>query len=194
MQRFTPREIAIIKKNYPRSGKKMFDMLPDHTPYSILGKAKILGIKVICREIKFHIKHDDALYLAAIIDGEGSIGLWERTGRERCYNPHIAIYNTNHELIKWVESIVCPIPYRIYTDRRGAHMHKISYNLAIRGIPPTYALLRAILPYLKIKNRQANLVLEFDEARIGRPIRQFNSIRDHQIYATLRSINQKGVQ
>jgi len=170
----------------------MFDMLPDHTPYSILGKAKTLGIIVICREIKFHVKHDDA-YLAAIIDGEGSIGLWERTGRERCYNPHIAIYNTNHELIKWVESIVSPIPYRIYTDRRGAHMHKISYKLAIRGIPPTYALLQVILPYLKIKNRQANLLLEFDEARIGRPIRQFNSIRDHEIYTTL-SLNQTGVQ
>jgi hypothetical protein len=158
MQRFTPREIAIIKNNYPRSGKKMFNMLPGHTPYSILGKAKILGIKVICREIKFHIKHD-ALYLAAIIDGEGSIGLWERTGRERCYNPHIAIYNTNHELIKWVESIICPIPYRIYTDRRGVHMHKISYNMAIRGIPQTYALLRAIMSFLKTKKQTSKSLI-----------------------------------
>jgi hypothetical protein len=49
-----------------------------------------------------------------------------------------------------------------------------------------------ISPYLKIKNEQAELLLEFDKSRIGRPIRQLNSDRDHRIYDRLRKLNKKG--
>ena len=189
---FIQDEIEIIRKHYPKLGKKMFYMVPRHSGHSIISKTKQLKVKVLCLPLTHRIPHDDAVYLAAIIDGEGSIGMWERTGRICCYNPQIAVYNTNRKLIYWISKTISPIPHRIHIDKRGSLIHKISYNLAIRGIPATYTILKMISPYLKIKNEQAELLLEFDKSRIGRPIRQLNSDRDHRIYDRLRKLNKKG--
>lgn len=193
MEKFNEKEIKIIHKYYPKLGKKMSYLLPNHPTTAIQNKAKKLGIyKLCCPVEKFNILRDDAIYLAAIIDGEGTIGIWERTGRMNAFNPQIAVYNTNFKLIKWIQSVLPPIPYRLHIDNRGVKRHKIAYNIAIRGMGPTYTLLKVLMPHFKVKNEQAELLFEFDEARIMRPIRQQNSARDYEIYKRLREINAKG--
>jgi len=193
MSKFTNNDEMIIRRHYPKMGKKMCYMLPHHTPNAIQDKTKKMGIHKLCWRVEdFLISHDDAVYLAAIIDGEGSIGLWKRSNRVLCYNPQIAIYNTNYKLVEWVESVLFGIPHRFYIDNRGVREHKTAYNIAIRGIAPTHKLLEEIKPYLKIKDEQAKLLFEFDNARIMRPIRQQNSNHDHEIYERLRVLNSKG--
>lgn len=189
---YSPDELQIIRDKYPTMGIEISELLPGHSRSSIQDTAKRMGVKVIVVVPEFHIHRDDAIRLAMAIDCEGTIGLWKRSQRTLCYNPHIMIYNTNYLLIEWIKSVISTIPYYIYTDDREHKIHKIAYSIAIRGIGPTYALLKEVIPFLILKGDMARLLSEYDSMRIWQPIRQPISKRDHEIFEELRKLTKKG--
>ncbi len=123
-----------------------------------------------------------AAWLAALIDGEGSVGIWrqkraESVGQPYKYNGIIAISNTNFDLIARIKEVV-KLCYAC-TDRspkkRG---YKTLYTLRVsnRAVP---SVLRQVLPHLIVKKRQAELVLRYYEAVHTSPVR---SAEDHTLY------------
>lgn len=112
-------------------------------------------------------------WLAGIVDGEGTIGIWRyrRSGNRSgwAFRPVVEIFNTNRLLIDRILEIVGPA-WSAIKEQPKVPRHKVCWKVAIRtrAIPAT--LLR-IHPYLVAKAEQAQLVVAFCETRLASPAR-----------------------
>lgn len=138
-----------------------------------------------------------AAWLAALVDGEGCIAVWKQRragGQQVKYNGVIVISNTCIDLL--IKARELTRSGVLYLHRPGTKhrrtWHKPLYTLRInnRAVP---AVLRAILPYLIAKRRQAELVLRFYEAVHAAPVR---SAEEHAVFEYLylesRRLNKRG--
>lgn len=93
----------------------------------------------------------DAAYLAALIDGEGSITINQRT-------PTLAVAMCDPQAVRWLsESFSRPVEYRPPSSKRES---RSSFSVRFYG-QQVASVLRSIMPYLKVKTYQAELVLEW---------------------------------
>jgi hypothetical protein len=95
-------------------------------------------------------------YVAGIVDGEGTIGLNEH--RNNYYNINITIPNTNLDLLKYIRNVTKL--GNISKGLKQKEIHKICYFYRIRKYEAKKFLI-IILPYLIIKKRQAELILQY---------------------------------
>lgn len=126
-------------------------------------------------------------WLAALIDGEGTISIWkERRPGNRSgvrYKAVVAIYNTNVALLDQAKQFldgyvaIGTLP----TYKSHAH-HKPCYKVMVnrRAIP---YVLEQVMPYLRAKVKQAEFVLEFYRVLNTAPIRTSD---DHGVLEELR--------
>ena len=101
-------------------------------------------------------------YMAGIIDGEGCITAVANTKRGRSYyNAHMSVMTTDRCLADWIQTrfggIVCtrptPILHPTWKVRFEWHMYKHGMDIFIPQL----------LPYLIIKHKHAEKMLEFRE-------------------------------
>ena len=126
------------------------------------------------------LKETDFAYFAGIVDGEGCI---------RVNNaPRLHITNTDKNLIDWIK-----VNYGGYVwSENGSYVDNAKpryiWELSSRKL---YSLLLLIHPYLKIKRRQAELVIKYYESGIKTHI----SCRSKtlNLREELQRINHKGV-
>jgi len=96
-------------------------------------------------------------YLAGLIDGEGSVTL-SRAHRNEMPSPHITITNTNRSVVRWAEQVT---GYGKIISRRARRVnHKPAYIWCVAKAGRCLNLLREIRPYLRVKHRQADLILQ----------------------------------
>jgi hypothetical protein len=114
------------------------------------------------------ISEVDAAYLAGLIDGEGTIYIMRHSGRDgrSTYYPAISIMMTHEGVLRWVadklQVAVAKIP-RKPTGWRDQFSVRIHGKRAI-------TLCQIMLPFLRVKREQAELVQAFPfEERKGRP-------------------------
>lgn len=139
-------------------------------------------------------------YLAGLIDGEGYIGIikvrrpkWR--GRMNIeLAPRVQINMTRaHELL---EEIKNQYNGRMYLKKRSpsapSHWHATE-NLYIEGRANVTRLLKDILPFLKLKQEQAKLVLEYFKYRSPAGINSEENLpHQFRIYNELRKLNWRG--
>ena len=120
------------------------------------------------------MKKDDLIYLAGIVDGEGCVSVTYKTkaGHERI---RLTISNTDRNLIDWLTSRVggCVSTYHKVRGNR-----KVAYHWEVYS-DKAFKLLTELLPYIKLKKRQAELCLQFhvDESKrawVTKQIRRMN--------------------
>lgn len=192
---WTKEEIEILKKYYPsRPRDKVKEKLKPRSWASIKGEAKHLGIHREYRGFQIR-KVDDVLnnlsdidkaYLAGFIDGEGCICFLKQTrkNRER-YTPCITIVNTNKEIIEWING---KIPYfNLHVSTRPKN-HKDMYIIETRKQMPIKYILQMMIPYLKVKKEQAELMLEYINNRLS----GVYVSRNRKIYHQLKELNRRG--
>lgn len=115
---------------------------------------------------------EERAYLAGLIDGEGSIycGAIGSSRHKTCY-PCVAIGMTDEAVIEWVASRWgCAVSYVL--KRKNNPKWLDQYFVRLSG-KRAQLLCLTLLPYLRVKRRQAELVCGFPcEARIapGKPI------------------------
>lgn len=98
---------------------------------------------------------EDLAYLAGIIDGEGTIGIYYHKGRNS-YRVKIYVVNTYKPLIDWLGSVFGGFVYkRNHTKWKTRYEWHLGEN--------AMELLKSLIPYLKIKKDQAILALGFRE-------------------------------
>ena len=106
--------------------------------------------------------HDDLIYLAGILDGEGSIGiehLSPRKNRPKSYYVcRLTVVNTDLILMNWLKDT---FEGQFDTRKRVEH-HKICHRWHIFG-HDLEKVLKAVRPFLKLKCRQADIVLKYRE-------------------------------
>jgi len=97
------------------------------------------------------------IYLAGFVDGEGcmSAGKSER-GNGTTYYCRLVISNTNKDILDYIRTKLGAGSISLYAEKKG---WKPSYSYAVSQNEASEAL-RRIYPYLKIKWRQAEILLE----------------------------------
>jgi hypothetical protein len=130
-------------------------------------------------------------YLAGIIDGEGWIGLTRHTNKEvrsgYTIIPVISIHMVGKQAIETIyemfENVGLPSYY--------IHL-QTSSRWSIKGRKRVVPVLEALLPHLRIKKAQAQLVLEYDAVRLMRPYRSSPTEHEVEIMDQVRALNIKG--
>ena len=110
----------------------------------------------------------DRQYMAALLDGEGSISLKpirkRRDGRWELMT-EVTLSNTHRPTLQFLQAQYGG------TLRRKHNKHRSISRLEWHRQADVQALLAALIPYLRIKRRQAELMLEYLRHRgVGRPV------------------------
>lgn len=103
------------------------------------------------------MKHDDAVYIAALIDGEGSILLTRNKPNEHRH-PAITVPSCTQAFMSYLQNTVGG---RVSTKRTYKRGHSKSWVWALKSTA-VLAVLKAVLPYMKEpeKIRRATLLLK----------------------------------
>ena len=135
---------------------------------------------------------EDRCYLAGLIDGEGSIycgAIGPKRGRT-CY-PIVAMGMTDRDVIEWVASLW---GVRVsYVLKRRNPRWLPQYFVRLSG-KRAQILCRVLLPYLRVKKVQAELVCEFEcdlRSAPGQTISEEANARRFQLRDAINSLNHK---
>ena len=100
-------------------------------------------------------------YLAALIDGEGFIGIdssYKRRFKNQTYQVRIGVCNTKRKLLDWIKlrfggSV-------LFRGKPKSPKHSPSYEWRIQA-KKAGEIIRLVYPYLILKREQAKIALEF---------------------------------
>ncbi len=110
----------------------------------------------------------DSAWLAGVIDGEGSIGLYDygKEGRRVL----IQIGNTNEQFVQKVKELIgCGSSINRQHFGGGHKGRKAMYHYTLKGSARCYVILKQIYPYLIIKKDLAERIIkEIETAPFGR--------------------------
>ena len=136
-----------------------------------------------------------AAWLAAIVDGEGTIGVWRerRPGNTSGfrYRAVIQVFNTHLALVETVSSLVAGWHCVKRKEPPQSH-HKTCYRVEVNR-RAVRAVLERIAPFLIVKKNQADLVIRFCQTVEAAPVR---AAIVHDVLASLymeaKQLNKRG--
>jgi hypothetical protein len=141
---------------------------------------------------------NELAYLAGFMDGEGTIGM-RRVVRPRntsgySYEPYVSCGNTDPSIVTWLSEIFGgQVRKRAVT--RGRNHKPWFYHWQVKSRSAT-AVCRVLLPYLRMKRPQAELLLARCSADLGAVIRYGTSDEYWEslaaTWAELRVLNRRG--
>lgn len=136
------------------------------------------------------LSETDKAYLAGLIDADGHISL--KTVRDTVY-PGVGVNQADFQALEWMaDKLKATVSFhtRRRDDKDGYHRKQMIVRL--HGIR-AQLLCAAILPYLKIKKRQAEIVLRFpcDTRKSGGLSDSINAIR-FKLQSEIHKLNQRG--
>jgi hypothetical protein len=107
--------------------------------------------------IKYDVPETDKAYVAGIFDGEGCITVSRVTDNSRVYRAQIRVAMTDEDTILWLQSVFGGCKSR--TQRNVLPNTKPMHIWALHNSRMIVAFLEAILPYLRLKRRRAELTI-----------------------------------
>lgn len=119
-------------------------------------------------EAKYVVKRTlsvaDAAYLAGLVDGEGTLSLWRcrRAGNRSGFQYQITftISQASHPFLEEIRQMVGNGRIGRSNPNKSAPQHKACFVLVF-GNHPTRWVLPQLMPYLRRKRRQAEVVLKY---------------------------------
>lgn len=114
-------------------------------------------------------KQTDLAYLAGIIDGEGCINISRITRNNSLeYKARFNVVSTDEVLIDWLQS-----HFKGYKYKRTTHLikhptWKIKYEWHLCFSKESVKLLKQIIPFLVIKGKQLEIVIEYLKTTLGK--------------------------
>ena len=114
------------------------------------------------------LQDTDKSYIAGLIDSDGCIQITRRDCKRNNniqYNLEVRFSNTSEDIIDWLKFMLneSGYIYSNYSDNRP-HRNKVCYTLSVSG-STAYALLLNIEKFIKGKQDQLQLALEFIETK-----------------------------
>jgi hypothetical protein len=135
------------------------------------------------------LSETDKAYLAGLIDADGCITI--KTTRSTAY-PGVGIAQADFQALEWAAGkLGATVSYHTRQKTGQSGYHKKQMIVRLHG-SRAQLLCRAILPYLKIKRRQAEIVLRFpcDSRSKGRLSEGTNAIR-FELQSEIKKLNQR---
>jgi hypothetical protein len=136
------------------------------------------------------LTNEEAAYIAGIIDGEGTITLCRNTTKTSCrFTPRIVISNSSMILIEWLRNrlkTTSPSVVKRHTWNPNKPVYVISV-LSYRVV----GIVRRIQQYLVIKEKQAQIILDFWKLREAKDYAGPYGQQEQQLYIDIVSLNMK---
>lgn len=173
-ERLTVRQIAAFGKTTPRrvlTALSRAGVIPSGNRAT---RATRIDINVLFQS--------QLAYLAGFIDGEGCVSI-TRSNRQHEPHPLIIITNTHHPVIQYIGRLLNTSPYLIV---KPSTRHKDIYTIRLNCSADIFVLLEALLPYLIVKRRQAELILQLICAQ--RELREVSEVLIEEI----QTLNRRG--
>jgi hypothetical protein len=111
-------------------------------------------------------------YIAGLVDGEGTVSIEKVNRKDRKYGqykPIVKISNTCREALDTIAKYVGGFRYTIKEGRTTHNSKKPIYDIQLVRCKDVEVFLEMILPYLIIKRKHAELVLQFCKSRLAKP-------------------------
>lgn len=107
-----------------------------------------------------------AEYIAGFFDGEGSFSMRVHKGKS-AFNLSVSAFNTHLSVLHLLQYTLSTwgIPAGMYTHKRKMDNHKQVWKLGIYSHDAIYDICAALHPYLIIKQRHAELLMEYISIR-----------------------------
>ena len=105
-----------------------------------------------------------AAYLAGLIDGEGTIGVYGTQKCPRYFRCTVIVTNCDPVLMAWLRELGVG---RIDVQRGRLAQHRPVSRWRVEKREDVRAVLRAVLPYLVVKRAQALLALDFFDTEVA---------------------------
>ena len=142
----------------------------------------------------FTLNDVQSSWLAATVDGEGSVGIWRQRSNDRNgykYRPVVCVFNTNAAFLAQVSKLVDGWYHIKQNPARPNHKTTWVVRVKDRAVP---ALLEQIKQHLIIKRKQADLVLEFCRAVAASPVHNREMQPEFErLYRECKMLNKRGV-
>ena len=135
-------------------------------------------------------------YLAGIIDGEGSIGLYKiktyRARRGFTWKPTIQISNTNILLFDWIRKYLGFGSFARYKGHKENNKDRLVWRIG--GSYSVIRLLKEVFPYLLLKKKHAILLTKATRIlkHYSRHYSNKYDIKLEEIYQEMKLLNRKG--
>ena len=129
-------------------------------------------------------------YIAGIVDGEGTIGLWRHHKNETA-SPMVTIANNSLDLLQWIQS---KVGGNICSKKKRQAHHGDSYALSLKQ-DRAICFLNEIKSYLIIKKQQAELITgEYKTVthRAGKYTPEM-LVKKEALVAKIRKLNQRQI-
>lgn len=130
---------------------------------------------------------EDAAYLAGLIDGEGSVML---VMSRESVALRVSVSNTNLQILDW--SVKATKIGGIYKHQRKNAKHKTGWSWRTHS-EGAETLLRQLLPFLKIKKKQAEMGVQFQE-RLRTPSLKIEKSWQLEWMAKMKEMNRRGIR
>lgn len=132
-------------------------------------------------------------YVAGFMDGEGCFGF--QKGRYAKYKPLISVGNTNVSIIRALLYTfqIWGIEARLSTEESRLRRQKDFYRILINKRDSVYMLCQILHPCLKIKQPNADAIMQFIEARRTEGLKK-DTLKDIKMMLVerVRILNKKG--
>lgn len=186
--RWSSEEINYLKKNKGRLIYQEISKVLERTIGAVKKKAYDLGISDGARGFKpscvNNLKKEDWGYLAGVVDSDGCLGL---RNKKNSTLPRISIVNTNKEWLNQIRELINAGYVNVMHLANGNF--KTSYRLDIQRINEIKDVLENIIPYLKGKRKQGEILLKLSELVLSRKLDEKTSKRIRQ---QIKGLNKRG--
>jgi len=135
----------------------------------------------------------DAVWLACAIDGEGGVELDKDNRRPSVLLPEVIVHNT---CIEFIEEACRIMQTKIEAKPRSVAYYKeewkTGYFTRTRKQRKIKEILELTLPFMIVKKKQAELLLEWVNIRINLHNGKSHLERETEIYYELKELNKRG--
>lgn len=134
-------------------------------------------------------------WFAALVDGEGYVGLSKRrnrAGENFYYCPHVAIYNTSRVLLDRARELIGDETKVVVIHKPNGTGRKICHALKLHRLG-MIEFLTAIQPWLVIKKRQAQIVIEYCRISDECLVREYPAAKYAEMWTEMQSLNKRGL-
>lgn len=125
-------------------------------------------------------------YIAGLMDGEGSFSI---VGCNiNGFYPRVVLYNTHFETVKWVRdyfdigSIQTIHPHKNHLGKKIVYRWYLTHRNVI-------FVVSKLIPYLKIKKKQAELILQFPLGTRGKKVSDEKYLKRKELQSKIVELN-----